>query len=222
VGDATFPSPRECQGLARIKREQQLSYSLHTPLDVSLASSDERRRRESVVAVRRAIEVAVPFAPEVYIVHVYLGEREHDAHVPTDLCAWRRRAARSLEELLALGLASRDLCVESLDYDLRLLEPVLEDLDISVALDVGHLLRDGRDESEVLERHLHRTRVIQWHGVTAAGKDHRSLRHYPRARAQGLLEVLTRANYQGVLTLEVFTEHDLEESKAEGELRHPI
>lgn len=211
-GPEALPSAPERESLAAWKARAGLTYSLHTPLDVSLASVDEQRRRASVASVQRAVEAAQPFRPDATIVHVYLGEREHDEEVPTDLPCWRRRAARSLEEILRLGIAPGDLCVEVLDYDFALIEPVVADLGLSVALDVGHLLREGRNESDLLRQHVHRTRVIQWHGVDPWGRDHRSLVHYPRDRARRLLDTLIGESYQNVLTIEVFREADLEES----------
>ena len=38
--------------------------------------------------------------------------------------------------------------------------------------------------------------------------------HYPRERARALLDTLLAEDYQGVLTLEVFREADLDESLA--------
>ncbi|MFH0810816.1 MAG: cobamide remodeling phosphodiesterase CbiR [Pseudomonadota bacterium] len=209
----TWPCPTEQSALAEWKSRAQLTYTLHTPLKVSLASEDERRRRESVATVCRAIELAAPFEPDAYVVHVCLGEREHDPF-PADLAAWRRRAVRSLEEILARGVAPGDLCVESLDYDFAYIEPVISDLGLSAAIDIGHLRRDGRSEGELLRRNLHRVRLIHWHGVDPSGRDHRSLAHYPREHARRLLDMLLEESYRGVLTLEVFGESDFEESLA--------
>jgi sugar phosphate isomerase/epimerase len=209
-----LPGAEELQGLAECKRRAGLTYSLHTPLDASLASASEPRRRASVASVRRAIETAAVLRPEAIVVHVYLGDQEHDEHPPSDLRAWRHRAARSLEQLLALPIAPRDLCVETLDYDFALIEPVVVDLGLSIALDIGHLVRDRRDERALLLRHLARTRVIQWHGVDASGRDHRGLGHYPPDGARWLLDTLVREAYQGVLAIEVFREADLDESLA--------
>lgn len=211
-GPGNLPSDEECAGLASWKARAGLSYSLHTPLDVNLASEDAGRRRASLASVRRAVEAARPLQPEATIVHVYLGDSEHAVDVPADLPAWRRRAADSLEQVLGFGIAPADLCVEVLDYDFRLIEPVVADLGLSVALDVGHLLREGRDERELLRRHVHRTRIIQWHGVDPESRDHRSLLHYPRERAQRLLDMLIGESYTGVVTIEVFREADLEDS----------
>jgi hypothetical protein len=93
------------------------------------------------------------------------------------------------------------------------IEPVIDELGLSVALDLGHLDRDGRAERALLERQLHRTRAIPWHGVDPAGRDHRSLVHYPAAKARWVIDLL-RERYRGVVTLEVFREADFEESIA--------
>jgi len=213
-GPDALPSRKEQEALAQWKLREDLTYSLHTPLDVSLASPHEDRRRDSVVSIQRAIDAAMPFQPDAYILHVYLGEHDHDLVMPKDLEAWRRRATRSLKEILRQGVAPQDLCIEVLDYDFGLIEPVVSDLGLSIALDVGHLVRDGRDEEELLHRHFDRIRVIQWHGVDPSGRDHRSLAHYPRARARRLLDSLLTRRYRGVLTLEVFHQTDLEDSIA--------
>jgi len=210
---AALPDEREIEELAAWKARAGLTYSLHTPLAASLASADEARRVEGVATVLRAVEVARPLSPEAVVVHVYLGDREGEAP-PRDLAAFRRRAERSLEALAAAGLPRRAICVETLDYDFEILAPVVEALGLSVALDLGHQHRDGRPVQAVLERHLPRARVVQWHGVDPEGRDHRSLRHVPGDEARAVLATLRGACYEGALTLEVFREDDFEESLA--------
>lgn len=213
-GPGAFPTPDECRALAGQKREHALSYSLHTPLDASLASEDDERRRAGVASVLSAIDVARPLEPENLVVHVYHGDGEHAAVRPPDLAAWRARAARSLEAIVASGVPAERLCVELLDYDYALIEPVVEALGLSIALDVGHLVRDGLDELSTLRRLLPRTRIVQWHGTDPTGRDHRSLEFYPSDRGLALLALLREQRYAGVLTLEVFRAADLESSRA--------
>ncbi len=208
-----LPGAEEVAALAGFKARAGLTYSLHTPLAASLASEGEARRREGVAAVLRAVDAARPLAPEAVVVHVYLGDRERDTP-PRDLASFRRRAARSLEALLAAGIPARTLCVETLDYDFEIVAPVVEALGLSVALDLGHQHRDGRPVEALLERYLPRTRVVQWHGVDPTGRDHRSLRHVPREAAQAVLATLLGTCYEGALSLEVFREDDFEESLA--------
>lgn len=207
------PSQGEIAALAQLGRDAGLTFTVHAPLDVALASEDAARRRAGIDAIRRAVEITAPLAPRAVIVHLVPGERENDP-VPADLRAFRRRAVASLREVLEVGLPPAALCLETLAYDFALAEPVVEELGLSVALDVGHLARDGVPFEPVLARNLARARVVQWHGTDPAGRDHRSLRHYPRADAVRLVRALRAAGWAGVLTLEVFREADLDDSLA--------
>jgi sugar phosphate isomerase/epimerase len=213
--DEDLPDAAEVAELAALGREHALSFSVHTPLDASLASEDEARRQLGVARVRRAIEWGQPLAPSGYPVHVYLGDGEHDPAPPRDLDAWRARATRSLEALLLeTGVAPRALCVECLDYDFALVAPVVRALGLSMALDVGHLMRDGCGLAAALDTWLPLARLIQLHGTRPDGRDHVSLAYAPRAEVAGLLRVLDERGWDGVLTLEVFSERDLLESLA--------
>jgi sugar phosphate isomerase/epimerase len=213
--DEDVPGDDEVAELAALKREHSLTFSVHTPLDASLASEDQARRRLGVDKVRRAIEWGQPLAPSGYAVHVYLGDGEHDPAPPRDLDAWRGRARDSLEALLAAtGVAPRALCVECLDYDFALVAPVVRALGLSVALDVGHLMRDGRGLHAAIDAWLPAARLIQLHGTRSDGRDHLSLRYAPRADVRWLLRTLDERGWDGVLTLEVFAERELMESLA--------
>ncbi|MEY4583288.1 MAG: hypothetical protein RL701_7991 [Pseudomonadota bacterium] len=206
-GPSGLPSASELEGLARCKQERGLTYSLHTPLSASLASADDARRRAGVASVLRAVAAAESVAPENIVLHVYLGDHEQDER-PTDLGAWRERAARSFRELAAAGLPLSRCCVELIDYDLRLLDEVITQFGLAVALDVGHLHRDHAQLAEVVQHWLPRTRIVQWHGTDPTGRDHRSLTHVPLNDARWLLRTLHENAYGGVLTLEVFRPDD--------------
>lgn len=208
---AGLPDAGELRAMAALKAEHGLTYSLHTPLDASLASADERRREEGVAAVLKSIELSRSIDPEHFILHVYRGDREGEPIAGNEE-AWRGRARRSIESILESGVPAARFCVEWLDYDLSLLAPLLEELKFSVALDVGHLFRDGIEIEPVLERWLPCTRVIHWHGTPQGGRDHRSLDHFPEAEGRRLLRRLEDTGWDGVLTLEVFNENDFEQS----------
>jgi sugar phosphate isomerase/epimerase len=204
-----FPSLDECRQLLDCKRAFDLSYSVHAPLDASLASESESRRRLGVDSTARALEVASRLCPENHVLHVYLGDEERSPRPPLDIERWRERAFASLSELSQRVDVAARLCVEVLDYDFELLLPVVESLGLSIALDVGPLVRDGHDELSLLDRYLDRTRNIQWHGTEPGGRDPRAIAHHPPERRRALLAALDRQRYAGVLTLEVFRERDL-------------
>jgi sugar phosphate isomerase/epimerase len=209
-----LPGAEDVSALVRLKLEHGLSYTVHAPLDASLASVDGRRRELGVDKVRRAIDWGRPLDPLGYTVHVYLGDQEHDPAPPRDLDAWRERARRSLSALIAGGVAPGALCVECIDYDFELIAPIIRELNLSVALDVGHLMRDGIPLAPVVDRWLPRTRIFQVHGTRPDGRDHKSLALAPRAEVSALLHTLTARRFAGVFTLEVFDAADLEESLA--------
>jgi sugar phosphate isomerase/epimerase len=210
-GPHGVPSEAERAALRACKARAGLSYSVHMPLAPSLASRDEARRQAGVATVLRALQVARELHADQYVLHVYVGDHEGDL-APSDLDAFRARAARSIESILASGVEPRALCVEQLDYDLAWLWPVIERYGLSIALDVGHLHRDGRDLREQVRRFLPHTRIVQWHGTEPGGRDHRSLAHFPREQSRWLLETLLRAGFDGTLTLEVFRPGDFETS----------
>jgi len=207
------PSAEDVSQMVRLKHEHTLSYTLHTPLDASLASADETRRARGIDKVRRAIDWARPLAPLAHTVHVYLGDGERDGAPPSDLDAWRDRARRSLEAILA-DVPPRAIAVECIDYDFALIAPVVRALDLSVALDVGHLMRDGRALRPMVDEWLPRARVLQLHGTRPDGRDHKSLTHAPRSDVEWLLRTLVERQFGGVLTLELFDPADLESSLA--------
>ena len=210
------PSAEDVSQLVRLKHEHALSYTLHTPLDASLASADEARRALGIDKVRRAIDWARPLQPLGHTVHVYLGDGERDAAPPADLDAWRDRARRSLETLLQ-EVPARALCVECIDYDFALIAPVVRALDLSVALDVGHLMRDGRGLRAAVDEWLPRTSIVQLHGTRVdehGVRDHKSLAFAPRAELEWLFAALAERQFGGVLTIEVFDSADLESSLA--------
>jgi sugar phosphate isomerase/epimerase len=214
--DADLPPPADVARMRELAGAHDLSYTIHTPLDASLASADETRRARGLDKVRRAIAWGAPLAPLAYTVHVYLGDAEHDPsppRTPAALDAWRERAHASLRALLA-ELPPRALSVECIDYDFALIAPVVRALDLSVSLDVGHLLRDGRSMRAAVDEWLPRARILQLHGTRPDGRDHKSLTFAPRAEIEWLLRTLRERQFGGVLTLEVFDPDDLASSLA--------
>lgn len=204
------PSEDDMIRLARYERAG-LSYTVHTPLRASLASEDEALRVQGVEDIRRAIELTQPLNPAAWIVHVYLGDHEGDTP-PLDLDAWRDRARQSLQELAKAAGDPRLVCVETLDYDFELLAPIIHELGLGITWDLGHFYRDHRDWSTMLNQNFSAVRVIQWHGTDSTGRDHRSLRFVDADEVERFIKTLIRRRYDGILTLEVFRETDLEES----------
>jgi sugar phosphate isomerase/epimerase len=68
-----------------------------------------------------------------------------------------------------------------------------------------------RDYEHYLQKYLAQTRVIHLHGVKG-GKDHLSLAEGEGKDLEQVFSILKGADYDGVLTLEVFSRNDYQTS----------
>lgn len=213
VDDATnnLPGPAQIAELRRLAVAHDLTYTVHLPLDLRLAD-DGSPRHVSLEKARRVIECARPLEPWAYVVHLD-GRAILGGASDQDTRRWQDQAVQALE--LAAGWAGdvRKLAVENLEgYPLDFHQAVLERIEVSRTVDVGHLWLDGHDPVDYLRQALPRTRVIHIHGI--AQRDHQSLAHVAPEKLRAVLDELERANYTGVFTLEIFSQEDFLSSLA--------
>lgn len=209
---SNLPSPGEVAEMARLAAEHALSFTVHLPLDAHTGSADETERAGAVGKCRRVLDLTKALDPFAWILHLP-GDRRGEP--PTDdLARWFANHRQSLQELLADGPAPSRICVETLDYDFNRVAPLVEEFNLSVCLDIGHLLVMGRDVLAHLDRWFERARVFHVHGVDSEGKDHVSLRHLPEGLLENLAARLSRlpSRDSRVMTMEIFGEADFEES----------
>jgi sugar phosphate isomerase/epimerase len=225
---SNMPSPDAVAEMRQIGEEAELSFTVHLPLDTRLGSADEGERVASVGKCRRVMDRMAPLAPFAWILHLH-GDRR--GNPPTDdPKRWIDRNRQSLTDLLATGTPARQVCVETLDYDfewtnhphevrngdrdLRDVANLVEDFDLSVCLDLGHLLVTGRDVGAHLDRWFDRARVFHVHGVRPDGQDHAHLGFLPAGQLEDLAGRLARlpGGDTRVLTMEVFGQDDFERS----------
>jgi sugar phosphate isomerase/epimerase len=201
-GQNNLPSPDVIDELSMLAVEHDLTFTVHLPLDLRLASGDSS---SSLEKARRVIYCTHPLNPWAYIVHLD-GSEIVSNDDPAVLTGWRDRVVCSLE---LLGQEVDDLsllAVENLEsYDPGAFLPLLDRLPISLCLDVGHFVKSDSDPLLYLEAHLERARVVHLHGCRD-GRDHRGLDLLPDGLLTDLFVLLESSGYAGVLTLEVFTQ----------------
>jgi sugar phosphate isomerase/epimerase len=209
--DSNLPDPPAVERLSALGREQHLSYTLHLPLDVRLGAPEKAVRQRSVAKCLAVFERTKPLAPRAAALHFDWDGR---GGLPADLDGWRAALSRSVGELLAAGARPRDLCVETLGYPFEVVEPVVLEHDLSVCLDVGHLLLRWQSPEAFLDRHLARCRIVHLHGVVG-GKDHRGLAAFdPGLLARLVARLSNEGAAERIVSLEVFNQADFEESLA--------
>jgi len=150
-----------------------------------------------------------PLAPTGYCLH--LEKNSSPEMTPGQQGEWLTNLLYSLEYLLAAGMPHALVAVENIDYPLRWIYPLLRDLDLSICLDIGHLLHRGENLATCLELYGDRTVMVHLHGA-AAGKDHRSLAGIAAPDWQLIASFLK--DFHGGVAIEVFSLDDLASSLA--------
>lgn len=204
-GPNNLPSSEVIHELSKIARDHDLTYTVHLPLDLKLGE-DGSGRDQSLVKAKRVIDCTCGLDPWAYVLHLD-GKAVRTSTDPELIKRWQDRSVRALEIVSDWAGSPDKLAVENLEtYPLDFIQPVLDRIPVSRCVDVGHLWLDGHDPIPYVQAALPRTRVVHMHGI--AERDHRSLAFMPQQNVSAVLDELRRANYTGVLTLEVFSEED--------------
>ena len=204
-GPNNLPSSEVIHELSQIADQHDLTYTVHLPLDLKLGE-DGSERDQSLVKAKRVIDCTRGLEPWAYVLHLD-GKSVRTSTDANLIGRWQDHSVRALEIVSEWAGRPDKLAVENLEtYPLDFIQPVLDRIPVSRCVDVGHLWLDGHDPLPYLQAALPRTRVIHIHGI--AGRDHRSLAFMPQEKVNAVFEELLQANYEGVLTLEIFSEED--------------
>ena len=220
-------SPQSIEKLAAL-RAGGLSYTLHLPLwSVEPSTPLAPVRKGSVEAVVQTIQATTPIEPEVYVLHATgaLAAEFYNMHISEMartliLRQFQNGARESLRAILAeTGLATRRLAIETIEFPLDLTLELVEEFDLSICLDTGHVLAGFPgwfDFFEVVEKLLPRLAEVHLHdcrkmppGVRGYGEDHKPLGAGDLDLAC-LLDRLTTANFTGPLVFELSVEEALQ------------
>ena len=205
---SNLPDAETVNRLRAIALEHGLTYTVHLPLDIDPASEDPGTRSQSVAKCLRITELVAPLDPFAYILHLYAPGASRFSEA--ERSSWRSRAGSSASALVRDSAVPPQLfCVETLDFGFTLAEPIVNDHGLSICLDVGHLWRCGFPVDDHLRRYLGLTRVMHLHGVQD-GRDHLDLSVLdPTALAAVTSALVSDGTTPRVLTIEVFSEPDL-------------
>jgi sugar phosphate isomerase/epimerase len=208
-GPNNLPSPEVIEELSQLASEQDLTYTVHLPLDLKLGE-DGSERDQSLVKAERVIDCTRGLDPWAYVLH--LDGKSVRTSTDRELIEhWQDQSVRALEIVSEWVGSAEKLAVENLEtYPLEFTQPVLDRIPVSRCVDIGHLWLDGHDPIPYLQSAMPRTRVIHMHGI--AERDHRSLAFMPQEKVRAVWEELIHTNYTGVLTLEIFSEEDFASS----------
>ncbi|UCE54683.1 MAG: sugar phosphate isomerase/epimerase [Desulfobacterales bacterium] len=199
-------SASEISELCRLATNFNLSYNIHLPTDISISDHEFNQRYPAVDTYVRIIERLLPLKPSTFSLHIPYKE---DNFENITVKKWRDRVRSNLERLLRVEIDGDVLSIENLDYPVELLEDIIEDLNLSICMDVGHLIRYGHDIAEFFSRYFSKISIIHLHGVEN-NHDHLSLDRLPKGDIDPILRILKR--FGGTVSVEVFSYNELSAS----------
>lgn len=201
-----LPPAHVISELSELSKEYDFGYNVHLPIDISLGDRDPLRRHTAVETIKRIMDLTSSLRPSRSILHIpYSDESGKNEGVK----GWQDRVSEGLEALKASGVFGKKVAIENLDYPLEWIEAIIRRYDLSVCIDIGHLVRRGLESRAVFDRYSERTSVIHLHGAEK-GWDHKALSVLSRKEMDDVLDILKA--FTGILSLEVFSFEDLDSS----------
>jgi sugar phosphate isomerase/epimerase len=202
----SLPTEKEIDILETLAEDLNITYNIHLPLDLNPGSNEKAERRKATEILKSIFTLTAPLKPTTHTLHlVYEGSADENNYRKK----WTSHLFESLEGIMAAGLKGRSISIETLSYPLNWIDDLFEAFDLSVCIDVGHLLLSGISLSETFKRYEDRLTIVHLHGVEDK-KDHQAVDRLSDSAWNLLLEVMGR--FYGVVSIEVFSFDRLAES----------
>lgn len=194
-GLESLPSLALVEELSGLAASQGIGYQIHLPSDVYPGHPDPDERRRAIDAIRTIVARCQVLSPSTFTLHL---ERNPAGAKNLPLERWRQYLRESLERMLPANTPPRKISVETLDYPLEWVAPVIEAMDLSVCMDMGHLLVYGVDLQVFYENWKDRMTVVHLHGVDGS-EDHLPLDRLSDERMRTVFQLLQAFKKQVVL-----------------------
>ncbi len=199
----TLLSGKELSDLLALSTELNLTYNIHLPTDISISDPDPVKQRLAIDSHLRIIEHVVPLMPTTYTLHVPYDDNLGDKD---KIKRWQDIVHQNLVNILTRSGVGNRIAVETLDYPFEYVGSIISDLNLSVCMDLGHLIFHGEDLEAVTEKYKDITSIIHLHGVEN-NRDHLALDRLPKTVLKPVFEILRQ--FTGSVSLEVFSFKDL-------------
>jgi sugar phosphate isomerase/epimerase len=193
--------------LSKLSEELDLTYNIHLPTDISISNHDPVKQQQAVDSQIRTIERVAPLFPTTYTLHVPYDDNLADK---VKIKRWQEVVHGNLVKILATGVGNL-IAIETLDYPFEIIETIISDLNLSVCMDLGHLIVHGEDLKRVSDKYLDKTSIIHLHGVENK-RDHLALDRLSEPLVEPVFEIL--GQFSGSVSVEVFSFKGLDTSLA--------
>lgn len=209
-----LPSKADVQSLRSLSQSLDLTYNIHLPLDVNLASGGLVKQQKAADTLLRVMDRFYPLTPTTHTLHLEIpADVKKNMKNQTRLAKWTDNVCQGLELLLNDIADPSIISIETLDYPFSLIEFLVLEFNLSVCIDAGHQIKYNTGLVQTFETHKSRTPIIHLHGVAFGDqdiKDHTSLDQLPKKYFRQVQRILEQ--FRGVVSLEVFNIENLNRS----------
>jgi len=195
----SLPKKKVIRELADLANELDISYNIHLPVDIFPGASDPAVRDQAVDTILHFIDRTAPLCPSTHTLHFTLDVSPEDED---SLKAWQENLFKSCTRLTNEGVKGNSLSIETLSYPLELIETVIRTFNLSVCIDIGHLVCFGFNMDDIFKAYGELTSIIHLHGVKNK-QDHLSLECFTPDIMENITVMLRE--FKGTVSLEVFT-----------------
>ncbi|MBI5557744.1 MAG: sugar phosphate isomerase/epimerase [Deltaproteobacteria bacterium] len=204
AGQSRMPQQVDVSWLREVAACHNLSYTVHLPTDIQPGSGSEVDRQRAVAEIVHFMDVLSPIEPLRYDLHLAWPQG-------LILPAWLENIAHFLDALKKnIGQESGRVAIENIDYPFHHVRSLILQHGFDLCLDIGHAVRFNDDVEQVLND-IPGTTHIHYHGVKE-GRDHQPLGMEQGPLTARLGELFRAGDFHGVVTLEVYSSHDLQAS----------
>jgi len=214
-------TPEKIKRLVEFKKKEGITFSIHLPLwGMEPAAFSEHIRDGSVATFVDCIELTKPLDPICWVLHPtgaltaeFLNMNLPDfakGLIINQFCTYTEDSIRKLLE--KADIAPKKIAVENIEFPFELIEPIIEELGLSICFDTGHLLAGFSGDISVLdfvERYFDRIAELHLHDGASPRIDHKPLGTHDLPVRELLLE-LHKRNFKGPLVYELTLQEALE------------
>ena len=195
----SLPTQQDIQALKTLSTELNFSFNVHLPIDIFLGSRSEKDRHHAVETLKWVIDLTAPITPTTHTLHL---EGDLPSYGKESIERWQDTVSDSLARLLSSGISAESISIETLSYPFQWVEMIINEFNLSVCIDLGHLLKRGVDAEKIYASHKDKVVIVHLHGVDK-DHDHKPLDKLSRQQWAAVMKMLKQ--YNGVVSLEVFS-----------------
>ena len=229
TGDLPYVLPgvlteEEITKLVEIKKSKELTYSVHLPLwGIELAAFSKHSRLGSINTIVESIELTKPLEPICWVLHPtgtltveFMNMGLPDFALGLVANQFIQFAQDGIEQILdKTDINSRKIAVENIEFPFEKIHSVIEDLDLSICFDTGHLLAGFSGDMKILEfvdRYYERIVELHLHDGEYPRIDHKPLGTH-KLPVKDLLLELDNRGFQGPLIYELTLQQAIDSMK---------